>query len=52
MGEKLFSSDDKIQSAVRQWVKKEAGYFFDEAIRKLIARLTKCFEKDSDYVEK
>lgn len=44
----MFSTDDEVQSAVKQWAKEVVGYFFDESIRKLIPQLTKCiFEKFS-----
>jgi hypothetical protein len=40
-----------IQSAVKHWAKEVAGNFFSEGMRKLIPLLTKCIEKETDYIK-
>jgi hypothetical protein len=38
--------------AVHKWLRDQPKTFFVEGICKLVDRLTKCIEKEGDYVEK
>ena len=49
---KGFSSDQKVEEVVHSWLAAQPKTFFSEDIRKPEQRLTKCVEKQGDYVEK
>ena len=52
MSGKRFQSDEEVENAVKEWAKELAGEFFDTGIKNLIPRLTKCMDREGDYVEK
>jgi hypothetical protein len=44
------ANEEEIQ-AVDKWLRDQPKTFFEEGIRKLVDRWTKCIEKEGDYVE-
>jgi len=52
MGGKKFQTDKEVKQKVLKWTKEMAGEFYEEGIKKLVPRLTKCIEREGDYVEK
>jgi hypothetical protein len=45
-------ADYEVMEAVQSWLKATPKSFFEEGIRKLVDRWTKCVAKQGDYVEK
>lgn len=52
LGGKRFEDDAGVEGFVRNWLVTRPRSFYDEGIRKLPIRWTKCISKAGDYVEK
>jgi hypothetical protein len=44
-----FTSDEEVKMTVYSWLAVQPKIFFNEGIRKLLSRWSKCIEKLSDY---
>lgn len=47
-----FASDEEITTAVNEFLRETTGKYYDERIKKLVARLQKCIKRNGDYVKK
>ncbi|KDR21341.1 hypothetical protein L798_03974, partial [Zootermopsis nevadensis] len=52
MGGKKFRSDEEIQQAVHEWLRRQPQEFFSRGIHTLRKRWRACIERNGDYVEK
>jgi predicted amidophosphoribosyltransferase len=52
MGGKKFRSDEEVQQAVHEWLRRQAQEFFSRGIHALRKRWRACIERNGDYVEK
>lgn len=52
LGGKTFDDDGEVEEYVNTWLHDLAANFYDDGIKKLIGRYTKCLEINGDYVEK
>jgi len=52
MGGTKFQTYVEVKQEVLKWTKEMAGELYEEGIKKLVPRLTKCIEWEGDYVEK
>lgn len=49
---KRFETDENVEKEVRTWLRTQAPEFYDKGIKDLVLRLTKCIDRNGDYVEK
>jgi len=47
-----FESDEELQTATINWFNCQAASFYEEGLKRLVQRYTKCLEVEGDYVEK
>jgi hypothetical protein len=52
MGGKEFCSDEEVQQAVHEWLRRQPQEFFSRGIHTLCKRWRGCIEQNGDYVEK
>jgi hypothetical protein len=52
MGGKKFRSDEEVQQAVHEWLRRQPQEFFSRGIDTLRKRWRVCIERNGDYVEK
>lgn len=52
LGGKRFSTDDEVETFVRNWFRERPTEFYNTAIRKLPERWLKCSTCEGDYLEK
>jgi hypothetical protein len=52
MGGKKFRSDEEVQQAVHEWLRRQPQTFFSRGIYTLRKRWRACIERNGDYVEK
>jgi hypothetical protein len=51
MGGKKFRSDEEVQQAVHEWLRRQRQEFFSRGIHTLRKRWRACIERNGDYVE-
>ena len=49
---RVFSSDDKVEAAIRKWCSDVPVAHWHQCFDKWEARLVKCIDRNGDYVEK
>ncbi len=52
LGGRKFLNDEELKTAVDFFLRKSAGEWYEEGIKKLSERLQKCIDRNGDYVEK
>jgi hypothetical protein len=52
MGRKKFRSDEEVQQAVHQWLRRQPQELFSRGIHTLRKRWRACIERNGDYAEK
>jgi hypothetical protein len=52
MGGKKFRSDEEVQQAVHEWLRRQPQELFSRGIHTLCKRWRACSERVGDYVEK
>jgi hypothetical protein len=52
MGGKKFRSDEEVQQAVHEWLRRQPQELFSRGIHTLCKRWRACIERNGDYVEK
>jgi hypothetical protein len=52
MGGKMFRSDEEVQWAMHEWLRRQPQEFFSRGIHTLCKRCRAYIERNGDYVEK